>query len=349
VPPAPAAKHDAPHPLCRRVLGRLPSLSLLHLTNATAPDLRYNPDLCKFRPLLPSLETVAMDHFRSRVTMDHAAANVAACLHVLARWTAIPAATVLRLQLPGHLAVKGWGAGWLPAALASTDPEAAVVLVDDNDVDHYLAALLQRALSGRDEGGKHSVLLGQCVSPGGFGRVLCAAHLPSKALHIGDGDHAAQPYYLGWTAGLRLRASQLFALARVSAPGLESLRIADCSLLKDKSAAVLVSAAPGLRQLRQEGAARLTDRTLFALPGCRRLEALHLGGPAKITADGVVVLVVLLKDLREVSVSGLLVQALVAGVQGWMAHQPPALRWNLSQGPDGRSAAWTRPLQSSVG
>jgi hypothetical protein len=137
--------------------------------------------------------------------------------------------------------------------------------------------------------------------------MLCAAHLPSKALHIGDAaaGHQIQPYCIGWAGGLTLTPAHMQALAGKSAPSLESLRVADCSLLRDQDVAALVNAVPGLQNLKLERASGLTDSSLYALLGCKRLQFLYLGGCGmKITVDGVGVMLKLLKLLREVWVGG---------------------------------------------
>jgi hypothetical protein len=156
-------------------------------------------------------------------------------------------------------------------------------------------------------------------------------------------------YYLQWASGLVLSSGHFQVLTRMEACSLESLHIADCSLLHNRNVAVLASAAPGLRLLRLEGAARLTDSALYALLGCLQLVCVRVGGAEKVQADGVVVLLMMLQKLQEVSVAGQQVPMLVAGFERCMVRKAVAAKWTVAHGSAGQWATWKRVLPSSSG
>jgi hypothetical protein len=292
-----------PRIACRRVLGRLPLLAELHLTDATTPDdLHFNQGSSKFRPKLPSLRTLDM----SVMT----AARMVGCLDVLARWSDVPTKATAELAFTAcnPIAVKGWGLGWVAAAVASTQ-HLAVVLEDDDDVALYVAAVSSAPL----EGFEPTVVLGEHVTPAGFSRLLCAARLPSSALKVD-----IHP------AGLKLTSEHMHQLYGMSAPELRSLHVSDCGALTDRDVAVLLSTVPGLRQLHLGGAAGLTDSALFALLGCPQLASVRLGGPTKLTTDGVATVLVLLKELQDLCLYDLLEEDMLFFVAAVCQRLPPA-------------------------
>jgi hypothetical protein len=269
------------------VLGRLPLVADLGLENAsTPPDVHFNEDTSKFLPKLRSLKTVAVESVFLEV----------ACLNVLARWSNIPTLepVALRLSVWGPVSIQGWGVGWVAAALASRR-DLTVVLADDDDIALYVAAAAATASSARVACCDPTVLLGESVTPAGFSRLLCAAQLPSNALRIGA------PYVGNGVAGPGLKLTPEYGqqLYGMSAPGLHLLHITDCSMLTDWDVAVLVGALPGLRRLQLGGAALLTDAALIALVGCPQLVSVRLGVLDIVTAKGIVMALVLLKELRE--------------------------------------------------
>jgi hypothetical protein len=291
------------------MLGGLPKLADLQITHAATPP-EYQSSLYSNsrnssknaavhpRTTMPPLKTFSMDAM--------SAAEVAAGLHLLARWSYIPArhiAASCNFHIGSPLSVKGWGRGWLPTVMSSASPRPAIALADDDDVRRYVAEM-DSLPSGLRSACSSTVLLGRSVTPAGFSRLLCAAQLPSKELHIGDAVasdcHAVQPYYIGWTGGLRLTPAHLQALAGQAAPGLESLHIADCSHLGDGDVGALVSAARGLRQLHLERAGALTDASLYALLACPHLRGLYLGGAVNVTVCAAGQILKLLEHLNEV-------------------------------------------------
>jgi hypothetical protein len=313
----------------------------LRLTGGTAPaNLQFNQDSSKFRPKLPSLRIVSI----SATTES----GPVACLHVLARRSDIPTKEPVALSVHSRCtswAIKGWGVGWVVAALASSH-DFAMMLEDDIDIALYVAAVGVAASSGQLKGGKPAITLalGDRVTPAGFSRLLCAARLPSGALRIGGppfavGDAPAE--------GLKLSPKHVQQLYGMSAPSLHVLHIADCTMLRDRDVAVLVNTAPGLRHVHLGGAAGLTDSTMFALLGCTQLVSVRLGGFTKVTANGVAVVLMLLKGLQELCLDGLQGgESNAVPVPRALQCMPPAAAalWAESKTAGGQCAAWRRAV-----
>jgi hypothetical protein len=321
---------------CCRVLGRLPLLAEVDLLEVDAPDLHFNQDTSKFRPQLPSLTTVTIS--------GHQPLCIMGCLGVLARWSELPTKTCLadlEMCVPEctPITIKGWGLGWMAAAIASR-LHFALMLMDDDDVALYVAAVAAAACNDQLHGCEPTVMLGALVTPAGFSRLLCAPHLPSKALKIGGPpvEHGVL------VTGPRLLSEHMQQLYGVAARRLHSLSIADCSMLNDQDVAALLSALPRVRRLHLGGAARLTDAALAALLGCTQLVSVRLGWATKVTASGVAVVLMLLKGLQELCLDGLQgaeLSVLAPRVRQCMPEAAAAL-WAERMSAVGDSATWSK-------
>jgi hypothetical protein len=245
------------------------------------------------------------------------AGDDSAPLHVLARWTQIPATTELHLPYvasaaPAQLAIKGWGRGWRPARRAASrarsprhDDGAVVVVValDDSDVAHYLSLVAGTDPSRLCE---YVVWLGKQVSARGFSRLLSCPQQPPLGLHV---DSAAvvqlEPYVVGWTSYLGLNPSHFKALIGLSAPRLETLVLSGCGQLANSDVAMLAGACHALKALKLRGASRLSDPALHALAvGCPQLERVQVTH-ASVTAEGVLVVLAMLGRLQTLEVGGM--------------------------------------------
>jgi hypothetical protein len=316
----------------------------------------FNPESVKFCPLLPSLRSIRV---------HHAAAKLLAPLHALARWTRLPAGTAVTLEPLGmprvlHLAVKGWGCGWLPAVLAT--PLAymgfsfAVVAVDDSDVEHYLTSVAPMSPS-RCQGCSHVVWLGEQVTPEGFSRLLSCTQQPPLRLEVRTAAQSAQaqPFVLQWAASLALTAVLTRALAGVAAPRLVSLVVGDCQQLTNRDVAVLAGACHALQEVTLQNAPLLGDPALHSLAaGCRQLERVQLTHSA-VTDQGVVVALTMLGGLQRLELGGASVvplrsvKALVqqelgaAGRLQWVVEGPNAAAAGAPCGA-GACVTWGRDL-----
>jgi hypothetical protein len=233
---------------------------------------------------------------------------------MLARWTQIPATTKLDVCCGGrpevvHLAVKGWGCGWLPAVLASKPgatwkPQYVVVAVEDSDVDHYLASVAAMSPS-QHQRCSHVVWLGEQVTPEGFSRLLTCTQQPPLRLEV-NGDAVGQlgPYVFDWTGCLELTARHFRALVGLSAARLVSLAASGCEHVADRDVAMLAGACHALKHVRMSGASKLTDLAMHSLAaGCRQLERLQFTH-ARFTEEGVVVALATLVVLQGLVLGG---------------------------------------------
>jgi hypothetical protein len=116
-----------------------PTLPVLQGFGQAAAALSATPGLlCGTRPAfqprlrqVPPNARLLEEHL---IGVDLRTTAATSSLHVLARSVDILPSAELSCTLPRHLAIKGWGAGWLPAVLAISNSEAAIVLADDDDV-----------------------------------------------------------------------------------------------------------------------------------------------------------------------------------------------------------------------
>jgi hypothetical protein len=266
----------------------------------------FNPAARQYRPVLPSLEAFSY--------ADNP--NAVEILHNLARGTDLgkPATLAVDVRDPpsAQLAVKGWGIGWLQAAFSTPGlRELPVVLVDDTDVDAYVAAL--NGLDSAQLGFKHSVALGAAVTPEALCALLSSAKLPSAALVLQDLEPAHVAIsVIGWAKSLQLDSTHLRALhgrGVAAAANLQILSIPDAKLLTDRDLALLARAAPGLRSLQllqPAGESKLTDLGMYALLACRQLEVVEIAMAGKVTAQGVAVLLTVLAGLQQLRLEGCL-------------------------------------------
>jgi hypothetical protein len=331
---------------------------MLHLKKlcvryATEPeDSHLNAGAANFCPVLHALETICLK--------THGAPS-GASLHVLARWTQIPAGATLdlshcRLPVPAHLAINGWGRGWLPAVLACKSACVAgcvVVAADNSDIDHYLSAVASMS-PGHYQDSSHTLLLGRHVTPGGFSRLLSCAQQPPLRLQLRRLEHAQQgQYVLDWYGSLRLAHPHLAALVGAAAPRLVSLMVADCGLLSNLDAAVLAGACHALKEVQLLGASLLGDPALHSLAaGCRQLERVQLTH-ARVTEQGVVVALAMMQGLQRLELGAASVERLeglkalvqqqlgAAGCLQWVVEGPSAV--GVSDAP-AASITWKRAL-----
>jgi hypothetical protein len=343
--PAPAAEPDD-NPRCCRALGQLRALQEMSLRiSSSEQDAHYSPAAGMYRPVWPSLAKLTI----GQVNM------LGLCpLHVLARCTDIPTTCTTRFQLGvGNvknrpLAVKDWGAGWLHAAFTHQGffahhglRYAPVMLVDDGDVDAYIGAL--GGLDSTQLQFRHSLCLGEAVSPAGLHRLASAPNLPSGSLCIaGPLSGALEPYMVGWRASVTLSAEHFKALPSASGAlsRLKSFSVADGSLLSDLDVAMLAAAAPSLQTVRLQNAVGLTDAALYALLRCQQLSALHVTKAAQLTSSGVLALLALSTMLVKLIIpcgSSSAADAVVEDVRGL---GPVAAGWCWRF--HGGSMTWTR-------
>jgi hypothetical protein len=275
-------------------------------------------------------------------------------LHVLARWTRIPAATRVYVTYgppsePAYLDITGWGQGWLPAMLANTsssNQERAIVMAtDDNDVDLYLSAVaLMRP--GKWQDCKHMLSLGGEVSNAGFSRLLGCAQQPALRLEVGSATRKSDHPW-GLYSCMKLRPSYIRALRGLSAPQLVSLAVSGCEQVANQDVAMLARACHALRDLKLLGASKLSDPALYVLAiGCRQLERVQLTH-ANVTEDGVMVALAMLGQLQRLEVGGMPGEALEQ-LQVLVAKQLAAancLQW-VTAGPnaDSPSATWSKQV-----
>jgi hypothetical protein len=306
--------------------------------HSSAQDAQYSPAAGMYRPAWPLLSEVAL-----RMPFD----NMGLCpLHALARWTDIPPTCTLRFERSPTtrvLAVRGWGAGWLHAALTDHGlRRLPVMLVDDDDVTTYADAL-ERLDSAQLEF-QHSVCVGVAVTPAGFRQLASAPKLPSGVLSIGAAPPTHEPYMIDWhgTAGLRSDYFKALPLGSSVLAHLKCMRVAYATLLTDRDVAMLALAAPALQCLWLHNATHLTDAALYALLGCQRLETLQVSEAPQLTSSGVLVALALLKALAELVISchgSGAAAAMVADV----TRMDPAVaeRWRASEQP-WQVITWTK-------
>jgi hypothetical protein len=322
----------------RRALGKLAHLQQLRLhVMATDEGGHYNPEASKYRPSWPAL---------SHVTLSSDALGLPT-LHALARWTDIPitcTAHFLCTPSTGRLAVRGWGAGWLHAALTDHGlRRLPMVLVDDADAATYVGAL--ERLDAAQLGFRHHLCVGSDVTPAGFRRLAAAAQLPAGALLINEqAQGPCEAAVIGWRGWLVPRTEHFKAVSTLGGgvlPALQSLRLAHCTLMGDRDVALLASAAPGLRRLKLQHAPRLTDAALYALLGCQRLEWLTVTEAAKVTSSGVLALLTLCGALVEVEISGPAARELAAMAEQ-VAEADPDVAELWADAVGGAGVSWTK-------
>jgi hypothetical protein len=300
-----------------------------------------------------------MLHSMQSIHLGSRATNVCALLHVLARWTQIPATTTLHLpqEVPAaapRLAVKGWGRGWLPAVLAAAPrrhmERAVVVAVDDSDVHHYLSSVAPMSPS-QQQTSSHVLWLGEQVSDAGFSRLLGCAQQPPLRLEV---DAAAQGqrlqgYVLEWEGAVQLSSRHFRALCGLAAPRLVSLALAGCEQLTNQDVTMLAGACHELKDLKLLGACKLTDAALHSLAaGCRHLERVQITH-ASVTEEGVGVALAMLGQLKRLEVGGVPL-AWLQQLEGVVLKQMASgrLQWSGSRGllagphGDETSIVWSR-------
>jgi hypothetical protein len=342
--------------MCCRILGSLPLLKNLALVNiAPAPEEEPSSTPCSL-DLCPMLHAVQSIYVSSYVSSD------CACWDVLARRSQIPATTRLSANYGAkaisfrgtpptiaHFAAKHWRSGWLPAMLGSMPSShldrGIIVAADDSDIDAYLAAAASLSPS-QQLACKHALWLGTRVTPAGFARLLSCPQQPPVRLEI---DSAAQeqldPYILEWDGCMHLGTQHFRALAGLPSPQLVSLLLADCEQLTNHDVAMLAAACRALTDLQLLRASKLSDLALHSLAaGCRLLERVQLSH-ASVTADGVVVALTTLWQLKSLQVGGVPLASLEQ-LPGLVAQQLAAggyLPWAV-EGPssDGPSITWER-------
>jgi hypothetical protein len=306
----------------RRVLCSLQRLTQLELPYATVPEDAANPSSPSQR--LPTFAKAAPPR---TFQLDFIMGQIEPVIHLMARCTRLP--HPVRTWLPntwglgymGYLAVKGWCPNWLLSLFTALKRFwNAVVLVDDADVDCYLAALAASAPIRASCWDQHPTLrfrgyrvcLGEAVTPAGLGRLLSSTQLPDNTLVIcrPPDEWEAQgppPHVLSWTAGLAL-TSQLLARVPVQADRASALRVLHlhgCEPLGDGGVAALAALAPGLQEVHLRNARQVGDAGLAALAkGCQSLSSVVLSGAVRVTAAGVVRLMAL-ERVDEVALAGL--------------------------------------------
>jgi hypothetical protein len=335
---------------CCRALGKLVHLTGLRLGVPEASlEPRLKPDVGKFCPLLPSLRFIYLAHFGSQLQPS---------LHALARWTRLPPGASVEMDTHGlspelRLSVKGWGCGWLPAVLAGKvhwqqGARYAVIAVDDSDVDRYLS-LVASMSPNQQRGRNHVVWLGEQVTPVGFSRLLSCTQQPALRLEVNPAAELAQLQPFALPGHVR-------ALAGVAAPLLMSLVVGDCQQLTNRDVAVLAGACHALQEVTLKNALLLTDPALHSLAGCRQLERVQLTH-ASVTEEGVVVVLVTLRGLKELVLGNVpaaldpaalgrrvLRELTPAEQQQWVVGRDepsdtkPCIAWRRRPGPAGRGA-----------
>jgi hypothetical protein len=295
-----------------------------------------------------------MLHSVKHIHLHCSTESACAHLHVLARWTQIPATTKLHVPCgyplaEMHLAVKGWGRGWLPAVLERMPARLAIMLlVDDSDVDHYFSSVASMS-PNQQQCCSHVVWLGKRVTPAGFSRLLSCPQQPPLRLEVDPAAAAAAqpgPYAVGWTHPIELSAEHCRALCGLSAPHLVSLVVSGCGQLTNHDVAMLAGACHALRDLKLLGACNLTDPALYALAaGCRLLEQVQLTH-ASVTEEGVVVALAMLGHLKRLQVGGM-PEARLGTLKGLVGKRLVATRGHLQwvvEGPSSNQAftAWKR-------
>jgi hypothetical protein len=326
------------------VLGKLPQLAYLWLTDATAPDEPFvNRQTRHLRPLL--------SRSLKRVSFSRApATDPLAALHALARWTSLPPAA--RVPLPGGTtrvtwAIKGWDLGWTAALQRElgrrTGPrDCTLVLVDDADVDHYVAAL--PTIAPACSVGTVAIALGSSVSPAAFCRLLRSAQLPLANIRLTGTLSAVPTYAVGWSEGLGSVQPHFQELLRGGPLAVPLELFATDVPLGDFCVGSLARVAgAGLKEVVIEYGAFLTDAALYALAvGCPLLERATVMRADQVTAAGVQALLGLAGVLRELRLGmgdvGAVV-ALLSKVQGLSGgSNERAGAWKLQSG----CALWTR-------
>jgi hypothetical protein len=307
-----------PYSHLRRALCHQQHLTELTLHEATAVAHPPTPSHLQ-RPQLALLAAAAGSFTLKISALDSALPT----LHALARSTELPAHITIqgtgvlqegtRLE---YIAVKGWTPTWLASALSNGyHGNASVVLVDDGDVDTYIAA--QHAASQRS---RHAlrcppdscskVYLGEDVTPTGFRQLLGAPQLPNNTLDVDvlpAWVAAARPYIIGWTEGLQLTPEHFKQLAAEGsmAATVEQIRLQGCQELTCQGVVALALKAPQLKRLELLGASGMSLMCVYALAQmCPRLERLVLGGALEMDSLGVFVVLVLSPSLRAFELQG---------------------------------------------
>jgi hypothetical protein len=318
-------------------LGEIPRLAELHLKNITdAEEPPSNPNSSEAYATLHAVQSI---HLTGGFAWGGTGCSP---MHALARMTRIPATT--KLCPPQRLSIKGWGSGWLPAALAtmpsttSQEGRRIVIAADDVDVDVYLAAVASMRPSQWPECSL-VLWLGRQVSKEAFTRLLSCAHQPPVTLEVDSAVHGKlESYALNWEGCIDLGASHFRALCGLAAPQLVALVLADCGQLTNDDVWMLAGACHALKDLKLLGASKLGDPALYLLAaGCKQLQRVQLTH-ASVTAEGVVVALTTLGQLQRLEVGDWLEQLVVMVARQLMASG--FLHWGVAGSE--ASVAWSR-------
>jgi hypothetical protein len=277
---------------CRRMLSKLPHLAALTLQDSSVPEDTPAAPSEHLRSLLSALTTVTLN-------------NGSDVMRTLALWTRVRDQGVKLLSGNCTVVVKAWSAGWLRSMVMQptyNDNVEGFVLVDDDDVLALNAAAA--GLAGPPCGmGLH---IGEKVSVGALQQLRT-----STRLHVWDElPEEVKGQADGWTAPLALTPQSFLSLIR---PDMVRLHVANAGLLDDAALQEVMSRAVGLTSIELNGA-QLSDELMWKLCGsCQQLRQLSLSVGAKVTAAGVLPLLMVHTSLVSMTLN--LVTAVAVGVQ----------------------------------